>query len=113
VLLAFIASGTFAGLYGALTASRLGQVDVGIGLGLELTVIASAVVGGVALRGGAGTVIGVALGTFALYLIQNVLALAQVPSQDLQAVYGGAILLTVAIDVVIYRRSTTRKGAIA
>lgn len=113
VLLAFIASGTFAGLYGALTASRLGQVDVGIGLGLELTVIASAVVGGVALRGGAGTVIGVALGTFALYLIQNVLALAQVPSQDLQAVYGAAILLTVAIDVVIYRRSTTRKGAIA
>jgi ribose/xylose/arabinose/galactoside ABC-type transport system permease subunit/ABC-type multidrug transport system ATPase subunit len=113
VLLAFIASGTFAGLYGALTASRLGQVDVGIGLGLELTVIASAVVGGVALRGGAGTVVGVALGTFALYLIQNVLALAQVPSQDLQAVYGGAILLTVAIDVVIYRRSTTRKGAIA
>ena len=113
VLLAFVASGTFAGLYGALTASRLGQVDVGIGLGLELTVIASAVVGGVALRGGSGTVVGVALGTFALYLIQNVLALAQVPSQDLQAVYGAAILLTVAIDVVISKRSGTRKGAIA
>ncbi|HAM28235.1 MAG TPA: ABC transporter [Microbacteriaceae bacterium] len=113
VLLAFVASGTFAGLYGALTASRLGQVDVGIGLGLELTVIASAVVGGVALRGGSGTVIGVALGTFALYVIQNVLALAQVPSQDLQAVYGAAILLTVAIDVVISKRSSTRKGAIA
>lgn len=112
VLLAFVASGLFAGLYGALLASRLGQVDVGIGLGLELTVIASAVVGGVALRGGSGTVIGVALGTFALYLIQNVLALAKVPSQNLQAVYGAAILLTVAIDVLLSRRNNARKGAI-
>ena len=112
VLASFALSGLFAGLYGALLASRLGQVDVGIGLGLELTVIASAVVGGVALRGGSGTVIGVALGTFALYLIQNVLALAKVPSQNLQAVYGAAILLTVAIDVVLSRRNNSRKGAI-
>jgi rhamnose transport system ATP-binding protein len=113
VLLAFVLSGTFAGLYGALVASRLGQVDVGIGLGLEMTVIASAVVGGVALRGGAGNVVGVALGTFALNVIQNVLALAGVPSQNLQAVYGGAILLTVAIDVLISKRTNARKGAIA
>jgi rhamnose transport system ATP-binding protein len=109
VLLTFVLSGGFAGLYGALVASRLGQVDVGIGLGLELTVIASAVVGGVALRGGAGTIVGVALGTLALYIIQNVLALAQVPSQNLQAVYGAAILVTVAIDVLIGRRSANRR----
>ena len=113
ILLAFVASGLFAGLYGALVASRLGQVDVGIGLGLELTVIASAVVGGVSLRGGHGTVIGVALGTLALYVIQNALALAQVPSQNLQAVYGAAILITVAIDTLISRRTSARKGAIA
>lgn len=113
ILLAFVVSGTLAGLYGALIASRLGQVDVGIGLGLELTVIASAVVGGVSLRGGQGTVVGVALGTLALVIIQNVLALAQVPSQNLQAVYGAAILLTVAVDVVISRRINATRGAIA
>jgi rhamnose transport system ATP-binding protein len=112
ILLAFVLSGAFAGLYGALVASRLGQVDVGIGLGLELTVVASAVVGGVALRGGQGTVIGVAIGTLALYIIQNVLALAQVPSQNLQAVFGAAILVTVAIDVLISRRSANRRRVI-
>lgn len=112
VLLAFVLSGTFAGLYGALVASRLGQVDVGIGLGLELTVVASAVVGGVALRGGSGTVLGVALGTLTLYIIQNVLALAQVPSQNLQAVFGAAILVTVAIDVLLNRRASSQRRAV-
>jgi ribose/xylose/arabinose/galactoside ABC-type transport system permease subunit len=112
VVLAFALSGTFAGLYGALVASRLGQVDISVGVGLELTIVASAVVGGVSLRGGQGTVIGVALGTLALYLIQNALALVQVPAQNLQAVYGAALLLTVGIDSALSARARSRKGAI-
>jgi len=68
-------------------------------------VIAAVVVGGVALRGGSGTVFGIALGTIALFTIQNVLELAKVNSADLQAFYGAAIILAATIDGLIARRT--------
>ena len=60
--------------------------------GFELTVIASVVVGGVAIRGGAGTVLGVALGALTLLVIQNGLTLVRVDPLWLQGVYGLVIL---------------------
>ncbi len=105
VLAAFATSGLLAGLGGALWASHYGIVDGQSAYGLELTVVAAVVVGGVALRGGYGSALGVALGTVALFTIQNVLELAKVNSEDLQAFYGAAILVAVTLDMVIARRS--------
>ena len=59
VLAAFIAAGVLVGLDGGLWASRYATIDARVATGFELTVIASVVVGGVAIRGGAGTVLGV------------------------------------------------------
>jgi ribose/xylose/arabinose/galactoside ABC-type transport system permease subunit len=69
VLGVFAAAGSLAGFDGALWASRYATIDARVGTGFELTVIASVVVGGVAIRGGAGSVFGVALGALTLLAI--------------------------------------------
>jgi rhamnose transport system ATP-binding protein len=112
VLAAFAISGLLAGLDGTLWAAHYGIVDGQSAYGLELTVVAAVVVGGVALRGGYGTAFGVALGTIALFTIQNVLELAKVNSNDLQAFYGAAILVAVAIDMLLGRRRRQQKVVI-
>ncbi len=65
VFLAFLANGALAGLAGVLYASRFNSVGATTGTGMELTVVAAAVVGGVAIFGGSGTVTGAALGAAA------------------------------------------------
>jgi rhamnose transport system ATP-binding protein len=108
VLGVFAAAGLLAGFDGALWASRYATIDARVAMGFELTVIASVVVGGVALRGGAGSVFGVALGALTLLVIQNGLTLVRVDPLWLQGVYGVVILAAVAIDAVVARR--TRAG---
>lgn len=105
VLLAFCASGLLAGFAGALWASHYTIVDGQLALGIELTVIAAVVVGGVSMRGGSGTVLGALIGTFALLVIKNALALAKVDAQYLQAFYGAAILLAITVDLLVARRA--------
>ncbi|HEX3283077.1 MAG TPA: ATP-binding cassette domain-containing protein [Mycobacterium sp.] len=112
VLAAFAVSGLLAGVDGALWASHYGIVDGQSAYGLELTVVAAVVVGGVALRGGYGSALGVALGTVALFTIQNVLELAKVNSDDLQAFYGAAIITAVTLDMLIARRSRRVKAVL-
>jgi ABC-type sugar transport system ATPase subunit/ribose/xylose/arabinose/galactoside ABC-type transport system permease subunit len=112
ILVAFGVSGMLAGLDGALWAGHYGIIDGQSAYGLELTAVAAVVVGGVALRGGYGTVVGVALGTIALFTIQNALELARVDSNDLQAFYGAAILLAVGLDLLIVRRSRHRQAVV-
>ena len=74
-------------------------------LGFELTVIASAVVGGVAIRGGSGTLLGIILGSLTLLVIKNGLTLVRVDPLWLQGVYGLVILVAIGIDNFIVRRS--------
>ena len=106
VIQAFVLSGALAGFTGGMTASRFATVDARVAVGLELTVIASVVVGGVALRGGSGTVLGVALGATMLLVIQTGLPLARVNSLWLEGIYGLVILLAVTIDVVVVKATT-------
>ena len=112
VFSAFATSGLLAGLCGALWAMHYGIVDGQSAYGLELTVIAAVVVGGVVLRGGRGTVIGVALGTMVLFTINNALQLAKVDSNNLQAFYGAAIIVAVGLDILFSRRTSATKGVI-
>ncbi|MEJ6782177.1 ATP-binding cassette domain-containing protein [Aminobacter sp. Piv2-1] len=105
IIAAFAIAGLLGGICGALWASRYATVDARVALGFELTVIASAVVGGVAIRGGSGTLLGIVLGSLTLLVIKNGLTLVRVDPLWLQGVYGLVILVAVSIDALIVRRA--------
>ncbi|WP_064649950.1 ATP-binding cassette domain-containing protein [Rhizobium sp. WYCCWR10014] len=112
ILMAFSAAGLLAGFDGALWASRYATVDARVAYGFELTVVAAVVVGGIAVRGGSGTVLGVAAGALMLLIINNGLTLVRVDPLWLQGVYGLVILAAIGIDALVARRAAgKRKGA--
>jgi rhamnose transport system permease protein len=98
VLSAFVIAGALAGLGGALFTARFGTVDATAGTGYELTVIAAAVVGGVAIFGGVGSVYGAALGALMLGTITSSLIVLRVDAFWQQAAIGALLLLAIAFD---------------
>ena len=105
ILAAFAIAGLLGGLCGALWASRYATIDARVAFGYELTVIAAAVVGGVAIRGGQGTLLGIILGALTLLVIRNGLTLVRVDPLWLEGVYGLVILVAVTIDAMIAQRA--------
>lgn len=108
VFLAFLANGALAGLAGVLYASRFNSVGATTGTGMELTVVAAAVVGGVAIFGGSGSVVGAALGALLLTTITSSLTALRVDKFWQQAIVGVLILTAIIIDRVASLR-TARK----
>jgi rhamnose transport system permease protein len=98
VFAAFVGSGALAGLGGALFLGLFAQVDNSAGLGYELNVVAAVVVGGVAIFGGSGTVVGAALGALLLNTIQQGLVAVRISSFWDEAVAGGLLLAAIAVD---------------
>ena len=101
VLTAFVLAGALAGLGGVLFTARFGTVDATAGVGYELTVIAAAVVGGVAIFGGTGSVYGAALGALLLGTITSSLIILKVEAFWQLAAIGALLLLTIAFDRLI------------
>jgi rhamnose transport system permease protein len=108
VLGALCFSGLMAGLGGVLWSAQFATVTSDAASGLELQVVAAAVVGGVNVFGGAGTVYGAMLGAVVLATISNALALTRVSQLWLQAIAGAAILVAVTVDHFAGRRSLAR-----
>jgi len=101
VLTAFVLAGALAGLGGVLFTARFGTVDATAGVGYELTVIAAAVVGGVAIFGGTGSVYGAALGALLLGTITSSLIVLRVEAFWQQAAIGALLLLAIAFDRLV------------
>lgn len=101
---AFTVCGALAGLGGLLYTSQYGNVDATAGSGLELTVIATVVIGGVSLFGGSGTPLGAVLGTMLLIEIETILALLKISIFAEQTLEGAAIVLAVTIYAIVSRR---------
>jgi simple sugar transport system permease protein len=91
-------AGLLAALGGLLLTGRLASVAAAQGNGAIFTVFAAAVIGGVSLSGGRGTIFGAFTGILLLYLIQNVLTLAGVPAQWIGALNGAIILIALIIS---------------
>ncbi len=104
VLTAFVLSGALAGLAGFMTLARFGNITVEAGRGLELEVVAAAVVGGVNIFGGSGTVTGAMLGGVMIGTLEQSLLRLQINEFWRDAVMGLLILLAVASDAVILNR---------
>jgi ribose/xylose/arabinose/galactoside ABC-type transport system permease subunit len=104
-------SGCCAGLAGLLLVAKLTTSTEGLGFGMELSAIAAAVIGGVSLAGGVGSMFGPALGAFLLGSILLGLTLMQI-SEYLQQVITGMILLAaVGYDKLLFVRRQRRLTA--
>ena len=93
-----IVASTLAALGGLMLSGRLASVAAAQGNGAIFTVFAAAVIGGVSLNGGRGTVFGAFTGILLLYMIQNVLTLAGVPAQWIAALNGAIILVALIVS---------------
>lgn len=101
---AFVANGAIAGLAGMLYAARFGTLDAVVGTGLELQVVAAAVVGGVAIFGGSGTVYGAAIGALLLQTMTTSLVVLRINPFWQQAVVGALILAAISLDRFLVSR---------
>jgi len=108
VLAAFIASGALTGLAGVLYTSRYNSVGALTGTGLELDVVAAVVVGGVAISGGTGTVVGAAIGAVLLSTITSSLTATRVDKFWQQAIVGVLILSAILIDRIVSLRNAKK-----
>ena len=94
----FTILGTLTGLAAVLNAVRFNQIPSNAGIGLEMKVIASVVVGGTSVAGGTGSVTGTVLGVVLLAAIGPALTFLGVSAYWERAIQGGVILVAIAAD---------------
>jgi simple sugar transport system permease protein len=102
---AFVFAGLLSGLAGILMTGRLDSAVTTQGQGIIFSAFAAAVIGGVSLGGGRGTIIGVVSGVLLIGVINNLLTLAQVPSFYVQASTGAVIIIAAILTTLASRRS--------
>ena len=108
VLVAFVVSGALAGLAGVLYAARYGTVNSQAGSGFELEAVGAAVIGGVAIFGGSGTVWGAAIGAYLLFTINRALPILGVQDFWQRAVVGVLIIGAIVLDRLLARRQSRK-----
>lgn len=97
-------SGGLAGLGGLFNAAYLGAADPNAGIGLELSAIAAAVIGGTSLMGGRGSVAGAFTGVLIIAVLQSGLAQMGVTEPVKRLITGGVIIAAVLFDYWRLRR---------
>ncbi len=105
-LIAFAIAGVMAAFAGILATTRVGSVQPGQGTGLELQAIAASVIGGLSLRGGRGSILGVFLGVMLIFTITNVLLLLRAPG-----FYLDMFIATLIVAASIFNHGLDRRGA--
>lgn len=97
-IFAYLVSGGCAGLAGVILAGRATNVAPTLGTGYEILAITAAIIGGAALTGGRGRMVGAILGALTITLITNAMNIAGVPDVWQQVVTGAILLLAVLLD---------------
>jgi ribose/xylose/arabinose/galactoside ABC-type transport system permease subunit len=98
LVLVYVIVGFFSGLAGFILSARLNSSEAVAGIGYELTVIASVVIGGTSLFGGIGTVWGTVVGSILIGVLINGLVLLNVSPYVQQIIIGVIIVLAVFFD---------------
>ncbi|MYD43802.1 MAG: ABC transporter permease [Gammaproteobacteria bacterium] len=93
-----VISGLLAGLGGLMNAAYLGSADPNAGIGLELSAIAAAVIGGTSLMGGRGSVVGAFVGVLIVSVLQIGLAQIGITEPTKRVITGAVIILAVILD---------------
>lgn len=95
---AYVLCGMCAGLAGFVTLGRYGAVSTNSGMGDELLVVASCVVGGASLAGGRGSALGALLGALVIKLIENAIYVMRWNEEYRSIIIGLAIIVAVGVD---------------
>ena len=101
----FVNMGVLAALAGVIFAGRLNQANPTAGNQFELDAIAAAFIGGAAVQGGVGKVVGAITGGLIMGVINNGMSLIGAPSERVMLVKGAVLLAAVAFDVWTKRRA--------
>lgn len=97
VWVVLIIGGVLAAIAGILMTGRLGTVAVTQGAGMIFKVFAAAVIGGISLNGGKGTLFGALSGVLMLGLVEQILRLQGVSGYYINASYGAVIILALVV----------------
>jgi ribose transport system permease protein len=98
-LIAFTIAGIMAAVAAVLMAARLNSGSPNYGVGMEMSAIAAAVIGGASLSGGHGNIISTLFGALTIVVVQNGLNLHAVPTSMQNIIIGIIIVLAVALDM--------------
>lgn len=101
---------TLTGVAGVIFMARFGSATPQFGVGMELNVIAAAVIGGASLRGGQGSIFGAVLGVALLSLVTSSLILLDVSVYMQDMIKGFILLAAVSLDHLVNKRAA-RAGA--
>jgi D-xylose transport system permease protein len=101
----FILVGFCAGLAGTINLARVGSVPPTVFLARELDVIASAIIGGVALTGGSGNVLKTMIGALLLFVMTNGFTIIGLSPFLTEIAIGALVILSAAAYVVAARRA--------
>ncbi|MFF0221298.1 ABC transporter permease [Streptomyces sp. NPDC004629] len=96
-LCVYVVAGVLASIGGLMYTGYVGAIGANQGENMIFTVFAAAVIGGISLDGGRGTMFGALTGVLLLGVVKTMLTMAQVPSFWIDAIYGGIILLALMI----------------
>jgi simple sugar transport system permease protein len=99
----FVVTSVAAGLAGMISAFRISTASPVAGTAYELEVIAMVVVGGTALTGGRGTILGTIVGVFMLRVIRNGIVLVGVPGLAYNIFVGAIILCMLVLHAMLLR----------
>jgi putative multiple sugar transport system permease protein len=103
----FVNMGVLAALAGVIFAGRLNQAGPTAGTNFELDAIAAAFIGGAAVQGGVGKVVGAITGGLIMAVINNGMSLIGAPSERVMLVKGLVLLAAVAYDIWTKRRAAS------
>ncbi|MBE8522376.1 sugar ABC transporter permease [Amycolatopsis sp. H6(2020)] len=103
----FVNMGVLAALAGIIFAGRLNQAGPTAGVNFELDAIAAAFIGGAAVQGGVGKVVGAITGGLIMAVINNGMSLIGAPSERVMLVKGVVLLAAVAYDIWTKRRAAS------
>lgn len=109
-LMLFVLVGVMAGLASVLLTSRLGSTRPTIAMGWELSVVTMAVLGGVNILGGSGSMAGVIIAAFMMGLVTFGLSLLNVPGIVMSIIVGAMLITVISLPIITRRVLARRRG---
>ena len=107
-IVCFVLTGALAAVGGMLVVARIKTAEPQIGIGWELEVIASVVIGGVSFFGGVGTIFGTFLGCVLMQVVRSGLVISRVSAHWQNAAVGMILIAAVVVDKL--RRQAGERG---